>query len=472
MNLGNFPKADCCRFWILASTHVDQPKSTEKLNKAILLNLRLFWTFNYWTIGIISLLREHLLTSASFTHCLNWLNMHIMWKILFVTLLVAWYLHEPIPRGFSHPLTLRAFLGMTKTIMDITWVFEQLGLGSVVGVINWSLPKLKRTDPEFDHSRISETVFDGVGVRVYQPKIVDSDPDGQPALVFYHGGGWAISSAELYDDLIIPIIKGVGILVISVEYRMAPEHIFPIPFDDCLKATKHFLRNTNKYDVNPKRVAIGGDSAGGNLAAAIALKLKDDNFTPMPKLQLLVYPVLQGLDFSLPSMLQNGQGPLLTRYWLAYYLSMYATGSTKYASAIRNNQHTTAEVKQEMYTTFLNHHNVEMDFHYSPYKTPKLDYGDAGMWQELKDVFLNPYFSPLLANNVTGLPEAFVYTPQYDVLRDEGMLYARRLQNAGVPTTHVLGTNTLHGICNHSKLYPKEAISCIDAIVDFLAHKL
>jgi acetyl esterase/lipase len=399
-----------------------------------------------------------------------------MWTVIIfvlVLVMIMWHIREQIPRGFSQPWRLRLFLALARLSLEVGWILERLGLLSLIGVTNAMAKVVTHMDPRFRKGRATDMLFDGVKVRMYSPRQNSQpDPSGYPALVFYHGGGWAIGNTRIYDDFVIPISNGLDIIIVSVEYRLSPKHKFPVPLDDCLTATKYFIEHAEGFGVNSKRIAVGGDSAGGNLAAAVSLRLRDEMYQTMPKLQVLVYPVLQSLDYALPSMIQNGKGPLLTTYWLAYYTSLYATGTLKHVSAIRRNQHTTPEVKKQMYNTCINHGHLDAEYHYKPYQKPDLDHGSEQVWSELKDVMMNPYFSPLVAEDLSGLPEAFVYTPRYDVLRDEGILYAKRLVSAGVPATHILGKSALHGICTFRHIFPKESYEGLNSIINFLKAKL
>jgi len=182
-------------------------------------------------------------------------------------------------------------------------------------------------------------------------------------------------------------------------------------------------------------MVTSGDSAGGNLAAAIALKLRDERFRPQPKLQLLFYPVLQGIDFQLPSMMQNRVGPRLTAGSMCFFVAMYLEGSAKNKDVYCNNSHVDTSVLQRYSQTFLNTESLPAKYRQN-YIRPLLQPFDQQLWNQLKDKLLNPYFSPLVAETVSGLPEAFVLTIENDPLRDEALLYVQRLTKAGVKVTH------------------------------------
>jgi len=182
-------------------------------------------------------------------------------------------------------------------------------------------------------------------------------------------------------------------------------------------------------------VVSAGDSAGGNLAAAVAVKFRDDHFHPQPKLQLLLYPVLQGIDFQLPSMMQNRVGPRLTTGSMCYFTAMYLEGNGNNKDVYCNNSHVDASVLREYHQTFLNTDSLPAKYRQN-YTRPLPQPVNQQLWNRLKHKLLNPYFSPLIAETLSGLPDAFVLTIESDPLRDEALLYVQRLRKAGVKATH------------------------------------
>ena len=221
-----------------------------------------------------------------------------------------------------------------------------------------------------------------IPVRIYAP----SDARGLPALVYFHGGGFVIGSLETHDGTCRSLANAIGCVVVSVDYRLAPEHKFPAGPEDCYAATRWVAEKGAEIGVDGARVAVGGDSAGGNLAAVVALMARDRR-GPALRHQLLIYPVANH-DYTTASYEENQQGYLLSR---------------------------------EMMRWFWNHYLARPE--------------DGA----------NPYASPLRAASFAGLPPAHVVTAEFDPLRDEGEALAARLARDGVATTHARYDGMIHG---------------------------
>ncbi len=226
-------------------------------------------------------------------------------------------------------------------------------------------------------------------VRAYIPR--GAGPFG--ALVWYHGGGWVIGNIDMADGTARHLAVAADCVVVSVGYRLAPEAKFPAPAEDCYAAAKWTHANAATLGVDPSRIAVGGDSAGGNLAAAVALMARDRRGPPLA-FQLLIYPVIDR-DFQTRSYLDNAKGYLLTRAGMVSNWEMYLSSEA-----------------------------------------------DAA----------NPYAAPLQAKDFRRLPPALVVTAEFDPLRDEGEAYARRLIEAGVPATSTRYDGMVHGFLSYHEV--------------------
>ena len=220
-----------------------------------------------------------------------------------------------------------------------------------------------------------------VGLRLYRPA------DGVlPALIYFHGGGWVVGDLDTHDVVCRQIAAQSGAIVIAVDYRLAPEHRFPAAVDDAWSATTWIAAHVSELGIDAARIAIGGDSAGGGLAAAATLMARDAG-APGLAYQVLVYPVMD-LRAESESYTTFADGYMLTRGAMKWYIAQYAP--------------------------------------------------DEKAWRDWRG-------SPLLAESVRGLPPALILAAQCDPLVSEGVQYARRLEQAGVAVEYVAFDGMIHG---------------------------
>ena len=228
-------------------------------------------------------------------------------------------------------------------------------------------------------------------VRVYYPQAAKLN-QALPGLVYLHGGGWTIGDLDTHDVLCRSLCLQAGVVVVSVDYRMGPEHQFPAAFEDTLAAFHWTVQNASELGIDASRIAIGGDSAGGNLSAAACLGLRGHGV--QPAFQLLIYPAtIMWQDTA--SYHVNGSGYMLTKESIAYYTENY----------LRNRE-------------------------------------DAKDWRA----------SPQLAESHAGLPPAFVMTAGFDPLRDEGLMYADALSKAGVSAQYICFERQIHGFITMGRI--------------------
>ncbi|NWI69801.1 NCEH1 hydrolase, partial [Todus mexicanus] len=233
-------------------------------------------------------------------------------------------------------------------------------------------------------------------------------------------------------------------------YRLVPEVWFPEQFYEALRATKHFLQPNvlAEYSVDPSRIAISGDSAGGNLAAAVCQQLsKEENLTVRLKLQALIYPVLQAFDFNTPSYQQNMNVPILRRNVMINYWIYYLNGNYDLAHSLVINNHTALDVGQALsFRGRLNWTSLLPSAFKKNYKPVIQTTGKAEIIQEVP-ALLDVRAVPLLAESETLQlqPKTYILTCENDVLRDDGVMYAKRLENAGVEVTLDHFEDCFHG---------------------------
>jgi acetyl esterase len=232
-----------------------------------------------------------------------------------------------------------------------------------------------------------------IPARIYTPMRLRKANGFAPCLVFYHGGGWVIGDLDSHDVVCRKLADEGELIVISVDYRLAPEHKFPAAVDDAITAAKWIADNAAKFGIDASRLMVGGDSAGGNLAAVVAISARDGN-GPAIAGQVLIYPAT---DFAMthPSHSEPETSILLTHSVIKWFRDHYLNGSA-----------------------------------------------DIHDWRA----------SPARTTTLADLPPAFVLTAGGDPLRDEGDEYARRLKEAGVPVTYRHFAGQFHGFFTMGKL--------------------
>jgi acetyl esterase len=236
-----------------------------------------------------------------------------------------------------------------------------------------------------------------VPLRLYRGQDASSDKP-QPALVFFHGGGWVIGDLESHDQACRALANATPCIVVAVDYRLAPEHKFPAAVDDAIAATGWIAGNAAALGIDPARIAVGGDSAGGNLAAVVSLDARDRGGPPLA-FQLLIYPCADmALDH--PSHLRHAHQLPLTRATMQWFVRHYLRGAE-----------------------------------------------DEGDWRA----------SPLRARDFGRLPPALVVTAGFDPLCDEGGAYAQALSRAGVPVAHERFGGQIHGFLSMGRMIADSA---------------
>ena len=239
-----------------------------------------------------------------------------------------------------------------------------------------------------DVARVENISLDGIAARIYQ-----ADPSQVvPVVMYFHGGGWVLGDLDSHDTLCRILAAESNCAIISVDYRRAPEHKYPAAFDDSIAATKFVANQGTDLGVDSKRIIVAGDSAGGNLALAVALRARDAD-GPTLSGQLLIYPVLS-TDFESPTYRDLAEGYGLTRDSMKWFWECYLGD-----------------------------------------KQPDL------------------YAEPPLADSMRGLPKTHVITAEYDVLRSEGEALVARLKADGIPTSHQQYDGMLHGFVHFSAAF-------------------
>lgn len=297
------------------------------------------------------------------------------------------------------------------TVHDARAALE--GMASVAGIAKVEVDRVTDSTIEYKNLRIP--------VRIYQPRPKNGPDNNNTAnnrpgiLLLYHGGGYALGDIEGHDGIARYLCKNAGVIVVNVEYRLAPEHPFPAGLEDCYSALCWTVEHAQALGGDPAKVMVAGDSAGGNLGAAVCQIAKLMEF-PNIYCQVLIYPnVDMDAEADYPSRKEFGGGE--------YFLSL-------------------KDVR------WIN-----------------------GMYLPQEITVQDTRVSPILEKDLSGLPDALVITAGFDLLRDEGLEYAERLKNAGVPVTYHCFESTIHGFMSFAGALDagKEGLAMI---ADWLAGKL
>ena len=311
-------------------------------------------------------------------------------KLLFklpASILIRWSGKEQIEKGyrkldpgFQYLMKIMENIGAkldtSKPAAELRKEFEERR-----GLLLMPLPSGVKTTDHIIKSNGAE-----IKVREYSPELIGSI---YPAVVYFHGGGWVFGSIETHEAFTGFLAKELKAKVFSVDYRLAPENPYPIPLADCEAAFNWVKDNSSDLGINPNRVSIGGDSAGGNLAASLCVKRKQEELS-MPKAQLLIYPVTD-LTLKHPSIDEMAEGFFLTKDSMEYFRDNYLKD---------------------------------------------------------KELVKDPLVSPLLSDDLSNHPPAVVVTAGFDPLRDEGDQYAQALRNANVEIYHRTHDSYIHGFVN------------------------
>lgn len=243
-------------------------------------------------------------------------------------------------------------------------------------------------------------------LRIYTPT---ASTTALPIILYFHGGGWVLGDLDSHDNLCRTLAASTDAIVVAVDYRLAPESIFPAALDDANTALRWVVANAASFNGDSTRIAVAGDSAGGNLAAALSLLTRDQQGPPIAA-QVLIYPAVDLSNLDRPSTVQFATGLFLTRARMAWFIDQYVPDKST-----RN----------------------------------------------------NPLVSPLLASDLQQLPPALVITAEFDPLRDEGEAYATALAQAGVDTRQQRFAGVIHGFASMDRWFP-EAQQATELIADFL----
>ncbi|KAL3856220.1 hypothetical protein ACJMK2_010997 [Sinanodonta woodiana] len=409
-----------------------------------------------------------------------------LWTLVLVILgiFLNYYTDTPVPKEIPEKWKVRIIDASMRTYSHIISFLVKLGITTHFSFLDrklsdwfiltqmtgypWGLSLT--ADP---YLRINDTVLNSVRVKVYEP-LSTIRFDRRPALVYIHGGGWSLLSVDSYDPLMRKIARDSGVVIFSVDYRLSPQYPYPEPLNDCLAVVNYVIAHARELHIDPARIAVGGDSAGGNMAASISLRIKHKI-----SLQLLLVPVLQSLNFNTTSFIENTKyfSKSINNPQSVVFITNYIGISPEYVTEFLINNHTSPALKSSHFA-----HNADQrrwlpskyvrSIHLRSNIGEKKDYGNEDLSKTIESTLIDPYFAPMMAEDdmLRDLPETYIMTCAYDIVRDDGIMFSERLKAVGTPYTLVHYNDGFH----NALMFPHGPLKLdvSDRIVKDLVRKL
>ncbi|XP_044524614.1 arylacetamide deacetylase-like 3 [Gracilinanus agilis] len=378
---------------------------------------------------------------------MNWLLLLLQLGCLFnlgigLFVIFVHFCRTDIPAGISHKTKFHVL--HLSYLLVITWgmIFEKLGICSMPKVVRF----LQELVPEKNYPDVVviNQHYGTLPVRLYMPKAPFTK--SRCGIIFFHGGGGIFGNLKIYNGLCSYLSKECDSVVLTVSYRKLPEHKYFALFDDCMNATIRFLKNLEIYGVDPSRVIICGDSIGGTGATIICQNLITQPDLPKIRAQVMIYPFIQGCNFQLPSHQQNKNVPMLTRDLAIFCFFQHLDIHPIWKTAVQNGAHVPPEI-WENFEKRLSVHNLPKRFIENGFQPMPLDPFNENAYMETKRI-LSTTISPLLADNyiIAQLPQTLLVSCEFDIFRDDALLYKKTLEDHGVPVSWHHMEDGFHGI--------------------------
>ncbi|GAB1289213.1 AADACL4 family member 3 [Apodemus speciosus] len=346
-------------------------------------------------------------------------------------------------------------------------ILEKLRISSIPTVVQFSqrLMFIKK-DPNV---LVTDMHFERVPVRLFKPKEVSSKL--RRGIIFFHGGGAIFGSLDNYHALSNVLAHETDSVILLVGYRKLPDHHHPAIHMDCLNASIHFLKNLETYGVDPSRVVISGESVGGWTVATVIQDLISQATLPKIRAQVLISPILQGINFQLPSYQQNQNVPLITKDLMITLICRYLSIDISWKNAILTGACVSLDT-WKMYSKWISSDNIPQRFKSKNFHPEFLGPFNEAACLETKHM-LDASISPLLADDKTiaQLPDTFLVSCEYDILRDDVLLYKKRLEDQGIPVTWYHAEDGFHGCINLFDKLPFSfpcSMNVLNAVISYI----
>uniref|UniRef100_A0A8D2B367 Alpha/beta hydrolase fold-3 domain-containing protein n=1 Tax=Sciurus vulgaris TaxID=55149 RepID=A0A8D2B367_SCIVU len=346
-------------------------------------------------------------------------------------------------------------------------IFEKLRICSMPRFVRFMQKTLTiKKNPEVV---VTDLRFGTIPVRLFQPKALTSSP--RRGILFYHGGGTVFGSLDSYHNLCSFLARETDSVVLSVGYRLLPEHHYPVVFTDCLNASIHFLKALKTYGVDPSKVVACGESIGGGMVALIMQALVGRTDLPQIRAQVLIYPTVQAINFQLPSFQQNQNVPFLPLDFMITCACKYLAIDLSWKEAMLKGACIPPGFWKK-YRKWLSSDNLPRRFRSKLQQPETLAPFNEAAYLETKHIF-DVENAPIIADDevIAQLPEAFLVSCEMDILRDDTLLYKKRLEDQGVRVTWYHMEDGFHGcaVLFDQKLFSFPcSVSLANAVVSYI----
>ncbi|CAO2589964.1 Arylacetamide deacetylase-like 4 [Lemmus lemmus] len=360
---------------------------------------------------------------------------HFVWAV------VTNFLTTEVPSSLKNPVKLRVMHCFVLFFIALGTTLEKLRICTMDKFVQFvgDIGAVKK-DPTV---LVTNMRFGSIPVRLFQPKAMSSKL--RRGIIFYHGGGSFFGSMDTYHSLCSFLVRETDSVLLSVGYRKLPYFHHPVAFNDCLSATIQFLKGLETYGVDPSRVVLCGESMGAWVVATIVQVLLRSPSLPKIRAQILITPVIQAINFRLPSHQKNKNVPFLTRELMIFCICKYLAIDLSWKDAMLTGAVIPLD-KWKKYRKWVSSDNIPRRFWSQDLQPEFLGCFNEAAYLETKHIF-DVQISPVLADDeiIAQLPEAFMVTCENDALRDDGLLYKKRLEDQGVPVTWNHVEDGFHG---------------------------
>ncbi|XP_060601837.1 neutral cholesterol ester hydrolase 1-like [Ruditapes philippinarum] len=383
-------------------------------------------------------------------------------------------LHREIPSEIENPHIVRWLDEAGRVGNTLTWICHQLGVEHATWpakmVVNFGARLLfNGFGKPVTNITVRYTSIDSVPVTIFLPDTLTTKTK-YPTMVYFHGGGWTWFSVDVYAGYLAHLAKKTNVQIVAVDYRKAPQFPFPAAYDDCLTVTNGLLKRTADFKIKAGKLVVAGDGSGGNLAAAVAHATKGKIL-----MQILINPALQIFDFETPSYQDNVNTlpGLSSAFRNSYHWLSYAGISKDFLQMAVQNNHISQNNLNSAFSSYLDSKKYLPSYHGVTKRQTKRNRKSANIivTSAFNGIIADPRIAPMMAVHIKDVPNVYMITSQYDVYRDEAIMYTHRLFDAGVKVKLEHYHEAFHGFfmfCGYGPIEFEVSKQALNTLADFL----